>query len=850
MISPQSGTPHPTSNGLIPELSPVFSEPRADAEVLKSEDQVHLEMNSLDFVGEPDSQRVSHTGVPKISSPIATPISRKRTSSSVSRPVIPPQQRMLQTTFAITPSTGGFNTPRRNLGKPQVNRQEEITMGIYTATYSGVPVFEMMVNGITVMRRRHDSALNATQILKVAGLDKSKRTKILDREILTGAHEKVQGGYGKYQGTWVQFERGLQLCEQYSVYNLLQPLLGVDQNTLEIENLPTKEQALAALRKRTSQVQLATPSTPSIFTFASPIQTTGNLDTPLSQKAALAQTSLSKPNSFESTPPTSVSSFDVSPYISLDMADSDGTPCKKVKRELSRDTSHVMYSSVFEIDEHSIPTSSKPLKPLEIGTPSAEESRELITQVFVETESSTLVDVLGGAERLQSVDLDIPIDDLQNTALHWASALARISLVKDLIQHGSQILRANGAGESCLIRAVLVTNNSDNSSFPQLLDVLYPAIPLVDKAGRSILHHIALTAGIHGRSDASKYYLSCLLEWIVKRGSKNKASRLSLGRFITELVNARDKNGDTPLNIAARIGNSHISRQLLEVGADASTPNRAGLRPIDFGVRMSEFAIKNQAVSLALSSNLQDIPGTSGYDKTSLDLARSTRIQLLEGVKSLLSEVEASFEFEHNSTHDGIDGLHDELRISTSQLESSRSRIDKLKGFTDCISRDNRRVALLERAIEEEGGKLDEQVILDHDPDRPFIIQSLQKIYDFARDDSTFSNEQIYGILLKELQKDPSHHANLPTKSFLRARIRAYRTNELRLTSLATKLRERFAEMEHKFRRVVAQCASIKEDQVDTLLEDLVRAVESDPRKMDLSRVAGFLRKVDNDAYF
>lgn len=50
------------------------------------------------------------------------------------------------------------------------------------------------------MRRRADSWLNATQILKVAGFDKPQRTRVLEREVQKGEHEKVQGGYGKYQG--------------------------------------------------------------------------------------------------------------------------------------------------------------------------------------------------------------------------------------------------------------------------------------------------------------------------------------------------------------------------------------------------------------------------------------------------------------------------------------------------------------------------------------------------------------------------------------------------------------------------------------------------------------------------
>ena len=52
------------------------------------------------------------------------------------------------------------------------------------------------------MRRRSDNWINATHILKAAGFDKPARTRILEREVVANeTHEKVQGGYGKYQGT-------------------------------------------------------------------------------------------------------------------------------------------------------------------------------------------------------------------------------------------------------------------------------------------------------------------------------------------------------------------------------------------------------------------------------------------------------------------------------------------------------------------------------------------------------------------------------------------------------------------------------------------------------------------------
>lgn len=67
-----------------------------------------------------------------------------------------------------------------------------------------VPVYEFKIDGDNVMRRRADDWINATHILKVAGFDKPARTRILEREVQKGVHEKVQGGYGKYQGIWNQ----------------------------------------------------------------------------------------------------------------------------------------------------------------------------------------------------------------------------------------------------------------------------------------------------------------------------------------------------------------------------------------------------------------------------------------------------------------------------------------------------------------------------------------------------------------------------------------------------------------------------------------------------------------------
>jgi regulatory protein SWI6 len=127
------------------------------------------------------------------------------------------------------------------------------------------------------------------------------------------------------------------------------------------------------------------------------------------------------------------------------------------------------------------------------------------------------------------------------------------------------------------------------------LELLGPTIEFRDARGRTVLHHIAVTSAVKGRSQSSKYYLESLLEFVVRQGSVPNSQTsfnpglsshksIGIGRFMSEIVNIQDRSGDTALNIAARINNRSIVSQLMEVGADASIPNKSNLSPIDFGV--------------------------------------------------------------------------------------------------------------------------------------------------------------------------------------------------------------------------------------------------------------------------
>ncbi|KAJ2659063.1 Transcription factor mbp1 [Coemansia sp. RSA 1200] len=125
---------------------------------------------------------------------------------------------------------------------------DNISNQVWSASYAGVEVFQLLCHGVAVMRRRKDSYINVTQVLKCAQYDKPRRTRFLEREIHTGIHEKVQGGYGKYQGTWVPMDRAVALAQQLNVYNALRVLF--EYNPAPGEKPPTAPRSLESLNKR------------------------------------------------------------------------------------------------------------------------------------------------------------------------------------------------------------------------------------------------------------------------------------------------------------------------------------------------------------------------------------------------------------------------------------------------------------------------------------------------------------------------------------------------------------------------------------------------------------------------
>ncbi|CAN8101744.1 unnamed protein product [Discula destructiva] len=749
---------------------------------------------------------------------------------------------------------------------------------IYSSTYSGVEVYEMEVNSVAVMRRRNDSHLNATQILKVAGLDKGKRTKILEKEIQTGDHEKVQGGYGKYQGTWISFERGVQVCRQYGVEDLLRPLLTYDMGQdggvagHGDLNTPTKEQAMAAQRKRLYSAPMSNRSNSVSGTFFKNISSTASnavaaiskarLDSPgprnrtgASSRAPSFHRQASMQSVHEDFPGNSQQSMASERNVESAFSSqrnsqmgADGLePPRKRQRVITPADSFGGHSQGMQMYADNFPGSPtepnesfiytreginlrssapdhdgiSPIPPLPFDESlEGEVNRKTLLNLFADPTEPNTFEELG---QLSAMELDMPIDSQQHTALHWAATLSRMGIVQSLIRHGANSFRVNSEGQTALMRAVIVTNSHDNFSFPDLLDLLGHTLEISDHKGRTVLHHIVLTSAIDRRHATSKYYLDCLLEWVVRHGSApssqdqstngntSSAPKIGLGRFMTEVVNAQDKCGDTALNLAARISNRSIISQLLEVHADPGIANRVGLRPRDFGIG----SIPDGEVQVP-ETQKEDIAAVTQRSKESSD-------DIVSSMKDILAETAAIAQDELKKKQDTLNELHSGLRTSSAQLADTRRKIALAREKLKNQQLHRQKVANLSRELE----------------NIQYSMGAMSNEHSSKQSNAAAAWENELAAAT-EKQSQP-----LPDANILRARLAAVSAVLMAQNDKAASLKGSSRDIETKYRRLVALAASCPEPHVDELLESLVRAVQSEKGELEIGRVRKFLGGVD-----
>ncbi|CAO3684137.1 unnamed protein product [Umbelopsis ramanniana] len=550
---------------------------------------------------------------------------------------------------------------------------------IYSAVYSGVPVFEMNARGIAVMRRRSDSYLNATQILKVAGIEKGKRTKILEREVLIGEHEKVQGGYGKYQGTWIPFEKGKELAERYEVAQYLIPIFEYDPAEHQDESgediTPTKDEAMGIRKPNTSKSTITKKLVSSPHGHNS--QDTRHQDHPMSSPHRTTGTDS----------PARASSPMYRSYSNIE------EPLRKRLKAMSpfgSPSRTYTYDSQQE-EEHDTP---------------GERHRAVLMSLFLNEDPDHVPDLFVEQNTPRDLNIELVIDDQGHTALHWAAALARLKTLRQLVERGADIQRANFAGETALMRSVLVTNNYGQQCFSDLLDILFDSINSVDQQKRTVLHHMALTAGIPRRATACAYYMNILIQKLHEKLTDDERSRL---------LEAKDNNGDTALNIAARLGNRKMMVTLIKAGADRYAANNVGLKPEDF---VNDLKSGDGDLEMDMFNNSQ-LSGTdslfSRIDSTQHDTldtslsfpAPSKRSrEIVSAVQKIVNDLDAEYTGELSLKQQEIRETREELRLLQAQLEEAQLTTATLKGQALKLEEAEKRIKMLEAALNGRDGGL------------------------------------------------------------------------------------------------------------------------------------------------
>ncbi|KAI8449179.1 hypothetical protein BY996DRAFT_4589652, partial [Phakopsora pachyrhizi] len=584
---------------------------------------------------------------------------------------------------------------------------------VYMAVYSSIPIYEMMVNGIGVMRRRSDSFMNATQILKVAGVDKSKRARIVERDFAHGEHEKVQGGYGKYQGTWIPFARARELAVRFGVADLLEPILNylpAPTSSAQVSSI-TSTSVAKTIRKQksTSQLELVRRSIPRISSQLSIGQSqsckrerSSNSSLGICDNSEIVPKKRSKMDSPShhsafSEPILSLVTkfnliyllftflrlpFELMIHLFLQLANSIEYPdpsasTLRVSIQL-KPSNHPPKLALEDAQrtEKNIHALMALFSSPEVSLTHKPESSRLLPGAMVDVNR-----VLGDSD----LDIHTPVDEHCHTALHWAAALGRLELVRAFISAGADVECGNNFGETALVRATLVTNNFEKQCFDQLLDFLHPSLWTLDSQSRTVLHHICLTANTKGRAESSRYYMECIFEWIVNNHS---------GRFDSIFIDAMDLNGDTALNIAARVGNKHLVRMLLDVGADKSKGNKLGLMPTDFGIDGEEDHLRETEQSLMPYA--QNLPTSSSAVQKSEEI--------LTSINLLIRSFSHQFESEVQSKNASLEGVRAQLKFATRELTDQRRRLEELRQLLDEKALLQLRLKKLRVTVAEEDG--------------------------------------------------------------------------------------------------------------------------------------------------
>lgn len=335
-----------------------------------------------------------------------------------------------------------------------------------------------------------------------------------------------------------------------------------------------------------------------------------------------------------------------------------------------------------------------------------------ILEYFI-SDSSQIPDFLVNPPK--DFDPNIAIDDEGHTALHWASAMGRMRVVKLLFSAGADIFKVNKAGQTALMRSVMFSNNYDVRKFPELYELLHRSTLNIDNYNRTVFHHIMDIAMSKGKTHAARYYMETILQRLAEYPKE-----------LADIINFQDEDGETALTMAARCRSKRLVKLLIDHGADPKIANKDGKCAEDYILEDERFRsspiLPSRTSNMSFRTLQAAYPSASGLSSYANAPGLSDRLPLHHSVTaqiastrcvndmaSMLESLAASFDQElKDKEHDMAQAqlvLHTiqteilDHQRSVMQLKQQCQNLDDLQSSlarvkTDLATKMNRRYLL------------------------------------------------------------------------------------------------------------------------------------------------------------
>lgn len=465
---------------------------------------------------------------------------------------------------------------------------------------------ESIIRGTPLMRRCSDDWVNATQILKVAQFPKAQRTKILEKQVHQFTHEKIQGGYGRFQGTWVPLDIAQQLAESNGIKRDEAPILyyKADESTplprksaSEIRSAK-KTTSLGALgeesplkRRKKRQQDQHSVSANSSFDASTPVsfqhppfhgqfQYSQNGTYPFPQQSQQYPYQMPPQMPFPVPPqPVMIPSHihnrvqpPQKPYnnsqgsVSTENWSPDDHPFTLQRK--NSDTSVSSNSSA----KATMPPPPVPQAPQQM----VDYADELIR--FFSEENGSVPSFITSPPA--DFNINMAIDEEGHTALHWASSIASADVIEVFLSNGADPLAVNNLGLNSLSKLLFFNNSFEVKNFPALLKLLRNCLIVPDYNGRTPLHYLMELYQLgDSKLQPLEYYLSEIVRFIseAQRQAELADEKHKNKNLLRILINHQDVNGDSVLHVAIKSKANSFIKVLLTNGADLEIKNNQKL---------------------------------------------------------------------------------------------------------------------------------------------------------------------------------------------------------------------------------------------------------------------------------